>query len=49
MFKPKFVRRLQLELMVTAYIRSLGGPVQSKEARRQARELILSGPYNPMK
>jgi hypothetical protein len=49
MFKPKFVRRVQLELMVTQYIASCGGPIRDKEARRQARELITEGPYNPMK
>lgn len=48
MRKPKFIRRLQLEMMVSQYIRLCGGPVRDKEARRQAREFIMEGPYNPM-
>jgi hypothetical protein len=40
-------RKLQLELMVTQYIDSCGGPIFRRDARTQARELILDGPYNP--
>lgn len=49
MFKPKFVRRIQLEILVSQYISMCGGSTVDKEARRQARELIVAGPYNPMK
>jgi hypothetical protein len=47
MFILKFVRRIQLEIMVSQYIASCDGPVLNKEARRQARKLIMNGPYNP--
>jgi hypothetical protein len=50
---PKFLKqiigRVKLELMVTYYIRTCYGPVFSREARRQARQLILDGPYNPLR
>lgn len=42
------IRRIRLELMVSWYIATCGGPVRDKEARRQARELIMAGPDNPM-
>jgi hypothetical protein len=42
------IRKIRLERMVTWYIATCGGPARDKEARRQARELILDGPYNPM-
>lgn len=48
MRRPKFIRRIQLEMLVTRYVAMCGGDVYDKEARRQARELIMDGPYNPM-
>lgn len=42
------IRRIRLERMVSWYIATCGGPVYDREARRQARELIMDGPNNPM-
>ena len=48
MFVRRFIQRLQLEIMVSQYIASCEGPVLNREARQQARALIMNGPYNPM-
>lgn len=42
------LRKYKLERMVSWYIMTCGGNMFSKEARRQAREVILDGPDNPM-
>jgi hypothetical protein len=42
-------KEYRLEHMVTIYILFCGGPADHDEARRQARELILAGPYSPYK
>jgi hypothetical protein len=40
-------RKYRLERLVTWYLLLCGGNTRDKEARRQARETILDGPYNP--
>lgn len=45
-FVRRIVRRIELEITVTDYVSACGGPVNDKEARRQARELILQGRNN---
>jgi hypothetical protein len=45
----RMYREYKLEYMVNTSILTCGGAVHDEQVHKQAREHIMSGPYNPLK